>query len=128
MGYYMYQEDTQFFMKKDDLQYALAAVRGLVGRETINDSSGYHYPWVDNSFRERTDFRDIMDDWRWEIEQDVDESVVGLEFLGEKLGDDELLFDTIAPWVKDGSFIEMRGEDGSMWRWEFNDGKLEERS
>ena len=45
-----------------------------------------------------------------------------LECLGDALCDDRLLFDAIAPFVKAGSFIEMSGEDGTLWRWHF-DGK-----
>ena len=41
-------------------------------------------------------------------------------FDGEKLGDDAILFEAIAPYVKKGSFIEMNGEDGCIWQWQFN--------
>lgn len=34
------------------------------------------------------------------------------------------MFKAIAPFVKDGSFLEIHGEDGAMWRWKFSNGKM----
>ena len=66
-----------------------------------------------------------MYQWRWDIEEnDRTGAVTDIWFAGEKLGDDETLFQAIAPWVKDGSFIEMMGEDGAFWKWVFQDGEV----
>lgn len=43
-------------------------------------------------------------------------SVVGISFMGEGYSDDIELFNILAPFVEDGSFIEMCGEDGGTWR------------
>jgi len=32
----------------------------------------------------------------------------------------------MAPFIKDGGFIEVHGEDNFYWRWKFNDGKCRE--
>ena len=54
-----------------------------------------------------------------------DDGVVLDYFNGEKLGDDALLWETMAPFIKDGGFIEVHGED-AYWRWKFNDGQFQE--
>jgi len=60
-------------------------------------------------------------------EADDDGNVIDLDFAGDKLAyDEDKMFQKIAPFVEDGSFIEMRGEDGAMWRWVFSDGKVRE--
>lgn len=41
-----------------------------------------------------------------------------------KIGDEEKLFAAIAPVVMDGSFIDVRGEDDSEWRWMWENGKF----
>lgn len=41
-----------------------------------------------------------------------------------KIGDEEKLFAAIAPVVMDGSFLDVRGEDGAEWRWMWEDGKF----
>lgn len=60
-------------------------------------------------------------------ETDDDGNVIDLDFAGDKLlYDEETMFKKIAPVVEDGSFIEMRGEDGAMWRWVFSGGTVRE--
>ena len=53
-------------------------------------------------------------------------NVTGISFHGDKMGEDYQMFQSIAPYVRSGSFIEMIGEDGEQWRWVFKDGKCRE--
>jgi hypothetical protein len=46
--------------------------------------------------------------------------IIGLEFDGEKIGDEETLFEAIAPAVEKGSYIQASGDDGEIWRWVFD--------
>lgn len=123
MGFNIQQIGGVFTLKHSNEKGALAAIKALVGSETITDSSGKHFSWVDKDFAEKFDnLHDMMEEWRWELEYDDDGDVDAIQFTGEKMGDDKLLFDTIAPFVEAGSYIEMQGEDGSKWKWTF-DGK-----
>lgn len=120
MGYCMRMRDSMFTIKAADKPRALELARGLLGSETITDSSGPHYSWVDRGSMERAaSIEEMLREWRWEPELNDDGDVVGLGFEGEKLGDDMRLWEAIAPAVADGSFIEMVGEDGAHWRWVF---------
>ena len=117
MEYYMYQTDCEFKVKKKNEQKILLVIKSLVGRET----RGGHFCWVDMDFADLETIDEILSCWRWGTVRDVKtDEINSLDFLGEKLGDDLLLFKTIAPLVEPQSFIEMRGEDGSIWRWVFN--------
>ena len=54
-------------------------------------------------------------------------NVIGLERYSDNLNyNEEKLLMSIASYVENGSFIEMRGEDGSQWRWIFSNGTLRE--
>lgn len=57
---------------------------------------------------------------------DPEGNITDIEFHGEKLYEDFSLFQSLAPYVKDGSYIEMMGEDGEQWRWVFANGKCRE--
>ena len=47
--------------------------------------------------------------------------VTGISFDGERQdGTETAMFDSIAPFVEPGSYIEMQGEDGEVWRWVFD--------
>ena len=48
------------------------------------------------------------------------------DFNGEKLGDDEDIFNLIAPYCEDG-YLQYLGEDGERWRYVFENGKCETR-
>lgn len=58
--------------------------------------------------------------FRWPLEPGIGPHAIGIDFDGEKIGDDELFFGIIAPHVAVGSYIEMVGEDGDRWRWVFD--------
>lgn len=124
MGYYMTQECSEFRIDRKDHKDALEAVRALAGKETYGD----HFSWVSTSrFLGAKTLADALNAWRWEVEQDEDYNIVGIQFVGEKLGDDTILFKAIAPFVKPGSYIEMHGEDGCLWRWLFDGSGFSEK-
>ena len=60
---------------------------------------------------------------RWGFEADKNGNIIRIEFNGEKGRDDSEL-KPLAPFVRDGSFVEMSGEDGARWRWAFKGGKV----
>lgn len=127
MGYCMSQRESYFKMDPKDFPAAFKSVQALHGSETIGDSGGRHFFRVDYDLHEINDFAEMLRAWRWELELDGGE-VVGISFQGEKLGDDHVLFNAIAPWVEKGSYIQMQGEDGMIWRWVFDGKKCVEKS
>jgi hypothetical protein len=68
-----------------------------------------------------------MNDYGYSVELDDDGNIIDADFPGDKLvyGEKEM-FQAIAPYVKDGSFLEMFGEDGSRWRQVFKNGTCKE--
>ena len=110
MGYCITQTDGSFEFSDPD--GALKAIQGIPSGKygwTHHDSS------VDN-------LRDALEEWRWDYDK------YGLNFGGEKIGDDQVLFDAIAPFVKEGSYLQMQGEDGCIWRWYFDGKTCEEQN
>lgn len=68
----------------------------------------------------------LLEDFCFCAETDADGNIIDLDFTGEKLWDHEKMCEQIAPFVEDGSYIEMHGEDGAMWRWVFQNGAFHE--
>lgn len=112
MGYCIYQHESSFFIPADKVAEAVKALKAMPEK---------HYSWV-NDFQSLKTLAEIMREWRYPVEFDDHGNVTAIFFEGEKIGDEVQLFETLAPFVKAGSFIEMSGEDGARWRWEF-DGK-----
>lgn len=122
MGYYMDQGETVFKIKKENLPAALEAIRELHGKETIHDREN-GFSWVDDDFYKKENIGDTLESWRWEPEFDKEGNIVNIQFSGEKLGDEEILFRQIAKFVEHGSLITMHGEN-SDWRWVFENGQM----
>ena len=118
MGYCMQQRGQQFKIKAENKDNAFQAIRNIPQKDE------HGYSWVDNNYKNRESLEEALSDWRWQIEEDPNAGdICNIYFEGEKLGDDEILFDAIAPFVEAGSYVEMDGENGDMWRWEF-DGEM----
>lgn len=133
----MSQNGQEFFIAVADIPKVLEAIKALADNKEKMSGGSYAYgakkeswySWVDTSdFVDAGNVEKALKSWRWHPEFDTDGNVVSIEFWGEKLGDDKVLFEAIAPWVKSGSYIEMQGEDGTMWRWCFDDGKFHEKT
>jgi hypothetical protein len=118
MGYYMQVVDTKFRIKRENFGKALLAIKSLAGKETY----GTHFSWVNTpEFLKAETLEEGIKAWRWEAEvEGPSGDVTDISFRGEKLGDDELFFQVIAPFVEKGSFVEMSGDDNGRWRWFFD--------
>ena len=115
MGYNIEFRGSEFFMAMADLPKALLAIQLLRGRETHDT-----FAWIDKDFWKVDRFDLMMEEWRYPVGYDSEGNVTSVGFEGEKLGDEEYLFEAIAPFVKAGSYIEMYGEEGHIWRWIFD--------
>lgn len=143
MGYCIQLVDQKFTIKKENKAKALEAIRALA-KQTSKMSGGSwgpggqersrHFSWVTtDDFVLAKTLEAALEAWRYEAlfhhkDEKNEGDVVGINFSGEKLGDDKVLLDAIAPFVEDGSFLQFSGEDGGAWRWVFKDGKCTEKA
>lgn len=111
MGYSFHVEDAAFAIDASRKTRALAAVKALRGR----------FSWVEPAeFTAARTLEDMLEVWGWDAEVTSDGHVTGIDFAREKIGDEDVLFAALAPFVKAGSYIEALGEDGERWRWVFD--------
>ena len=84
------------------------------------------FSWVNmNELANAETLVEAFDAWRYVFTENEDG--VSLDYFnGEKLGDDDFLWGTMAPFIQDGGYITVIGEDDSFWRWKFNNGVYEE--
>jgi len=59
----------------------------------------------------------------FEVHCDAHGNIDSAWFRAEKLQDQLAMLKDIAPFVREGSYIEMQGEDYKRWRWEFYGGE-----
>jgi len=126
MGYCMHLQDADFHIRKENLSEALRGLKEVAGKGNP-DNRNTTWAWVDmRQLGEATTLGDAMRACRWDLDFAEDGKVCGINFEGEKLGDDAQLFDALAPWVEDKSYVQMAGEDGELWRWTFDNGQMKE--
>jgi len=127
----MYSNDASFVIKNENMEGALQAIKQLCSLEQkIGGGVSWdgkrerkHFCFVDSQEILNADtLLDALDVWRWEADMD-ENGICDISFTGEKYGDDQILFDAIAPYVEDGSYIQMCGEEAEIWRWIFKNGK-----
>lgn len=120
MGFSIRQMDSKFSIPRIHHKEALAAIKALFagGRDQRYVKSGDEDRW--------TTLADALEDYSWCPKMDGDYNIVDIDFHGEKMGAEERMFEAIAPFVQDGSYIEMTGDEGAHWRWVFTDGKMKE--
>lgn len=121
MGYCISVGVPDFRIKASNTQKALEAIQSLHGKETC-PGRVRHFSWVHEDFYKIDNFVEILNEWRWRATENECGDITKLCFEGEKLGDDDLLFKAIGPFVEAGSQINFRGEDGYHWQYRF-DGK-----
>lgn len=127
MGYSARVTETDFHMNAADKEPALQAIKALAGKGTLTDwpSGRRRYSWVDDEdYVNAPTFELAMQAWGWPVETDEAGNVIDINFEDgdNKLGDEDVLWAAIAPFVADGSYIQMIGEDGEIWRWLFTNG------
>ena len=136
MGYCIQQVTADFHIPSANVEAAHKAILNLMGcteagtggEWTGGKKVGSWFSWVSTQeARESKDLTNAMKAWRWAIDFSEAGDVNSIIFCGEKYGDDNLLFDAIAPFVTSGSFIEMQGEDGARWRWLFENNACREQ-
>jgi hypothetical protein len=136
MGYCMDQSDTDILIPKEFHSLMLQKIKSIMtdteamqGGSWGGDAPNQKwYSWVPTEkVLEAKTVEDALKAWRWEASLNAGGDINHLSFRGEKLGQDNILFEAIAPYVKWGSYISMRGEDGALWRWFFDDQKLFEQ-
>lgn len=78
--------------------------------------------WVETkTVLESTDLEGALKEIRYAPQYDKNGDICGIEFTGEKYGDEKIFFGALAPYVKDGSYLCFKGEDGETWKWLFTD-------
>ena len=106
MGYDIWQRGSSFCIRKENFP-------GLV-KVAIQ-----RFP---DLFDEMSSVREIFKEFDFEVDKDEEGNLSDIVFTGEKAGNEDELFETIAPFVEAGSSISFYGEDNSIWRYCF-DGK-----
>lgn len=125
--------EARFRVPEASVQAARDALRSLAwlapefGEECGTDGLGpiVGYSGADTRAAAKAlTFEEAVEAWGWTLQCDDLGHVVGITGpTSGKLGDEDRLFEAIAPFVEDGGYIQVqRDDDLSIWRWVFENG------
>jgi len=117
MGYYVNIELRNVVVPAANRTACLAAVNSL---HTVDRWHSWVRPPETGKF---SNLVEAFTEWRYEVDVDNEGNIRLNYFNGEKWGDDETLYATIAPFVADSSIMVI-GEDGDIWGYEFENGSM----
>lgn len=125
MGYYIETREIDFKIKESNEEKALQALKDMAIKNN-------RISWVDNQdIIDSKTFKQAFSECRYQssLEEVDGEMYITIDyFSGEKYGSEELIFNTLAPYVEDGSYITYQGEEGEQWRYTFNNGTMKEKT
>lgn len=149
MGYFVTTTDCNFFLPKENLDAAYKAMCDLNQRDDkkhggrfTKDGLSYDSPrpaglnyhparwfsWMHPDYPSKCkSAMEVLQALGFDADLDEGGNIVSLSY-DNKTGSEELFLEAIAPFVKDGSYICWRGEDGYEYRWLFQGGKMIEQS
>ena len=113
---------VDFFIPVERCQDCLKAIKALDPRKGTGGSSAEDkwFAWINTKeYKDAQTLQDALSAWHWRTDTDNDGNIVNLHFDGEIFEDEQFLFDAIAPFVKEGSYIQIQEGDRTNWRWIF---------
>ena len=111
MGYRIQQTGPKFRIRARNIPKALRAAKAVVRQHLL-------------PLRSRTAAGKLVElFWQWHWSMQLDRrtgDIVSIRFEGEKLLEEDELFNAIGPYVESGSFVAVIGGDLEAWRWYFD--------
>lgn len=109
-------------------EFFIAATDKETARQSLRKSLGGSYPYVHDTWRNAGTLEELLKDWRFEVENDVETGdITDLHFTGENAGEEEDLLQALAPFVREGSHLYFVGDDGDSFGYFFEAGRCEYR-
>jgi hypothetical protein len=126
MGYYIDLTDAEWEISESP--EALATIREMpVKYHAIKrggSSNGEKwFSWMNDTEIETTDTVENVFN-QLGFETDKVDGGFQLTAYNSKTGQEDLFLAVMAPFTKDGSYIEWRGEDGALWKFEIRNGRM----
>jgi hypothetical protein len=128
VGYDIEQRTTRFHIAAEHVARAYRLAATLCSPDTLADGGVWQggkmtarwFAFVNPVELEAADdLVSFLTAFRWTPTVEADGSISHIRFTGSRLDQSGLLFETIAPCVSVGCFVEMFAEDEAEWRWVF---------
>jgi hypothetical protein len=136
MGYYVTLTQASFTIPADKLGDAFEALKELNKRDELKSGGSYGelpdgtyghtqswFSWMDPEYdKTLKSAREILEALGFTVE-DFNGGLT-ITAYDDKIGDEEHFIRALAPFVAEGSHLDWKGEDGTLWRQLVRNGQL----
>jgi len=121
MGYEISVDHAEIHIRKENFGSVLNAIASIPHRMAWTELKDIQ------RIAKSGDISKMFEYLMWPVEFDSEGNISGIEYgaSDHKIGDEDVWLEAIAPYVESGR-IQVRGEDGDLWRWILSGGKLKE--
>lgn len=121
MGYYIYTRESTARIKMENMDKALIAFKKWQDK---NNRLGFTSV---SSILNAKNLKELLEELRYDSKYDSESGdLLIIEFTGDKYGNELTIWQVLAPFVENDTYIEYKGEDGDVWRHIFKNGKCKE--
>ena len=117
-------EYAKFCIKKENFDLAFQHLQGLaktsIAKARISTGRSSSSSVDQAKVLAAPTLPDQLRAWRWPCKMDDAGNICGIDFAGEKEGEEDMLFEALGPFVEKDSCIEMRNENGWRLSWQFD--------
>ena len=135
MGYYVrsFTDENNFKVRKENFDNAYKAMVALNENDDLKRGGSYGpngmtekwFSWMDPNYPDSCpDFQSVMGALGFVTEYDANGDLVKLEY-DNKMGQEDVFLQAIAPYVESGSHMVWHGEDGMVWVQIFKNGQID---
>jgi len=133
MGYYITVTSSDVMIPAEHEERALLKLKLLNHREDLKGGGSWGgagkgkteswFAWMPNDYDKTVkSTAEIFKLLGFEVE--VNEEGTYINYYDSKIGDEQHFFDAVAEFVPDGRVISFQGEDGALFRFVFEQGKM----
>lgn len=117
MGYCVSLVESNLKFKKEDANIILSTLKEFAKNALLR--------WCDeDEILESDTIEECFERLRYPLTEKENYYIIN-DFYGEKLGDEERIFNSIYKYIEKGSYLEYVGDDGDRFRLVFGDKKCE---
>lgn len=114
---------------EDDLKdgFSCSCGKRPANSKSVSNNLRKHFSFMPWNYDEICrDLFEVLNALSFDVSTNSDGDIDSIFFFN-KLGQESLFLEAIAPYVESGSYIVWKGEDGTMWVHEFLEGKMTEK-
>jgi len=120
MGYDINVQEVNFTIKEKNKEDALNALKEYCKDKTHGD---WYYP---EEILQAKTLEEALEEMRWEPTVSGGD-ITNLVFTGERLGEEEFIFQVLGPFVEIECYIKILGECGYNWMYYFDGNRMSEK-